>query len=149
MAFKMKRFYEVSKRTLLLIAGIVWMIAGFNVARLGILSYKVIRILWYLIVLTAIVLVLFGTMFYKMTRKHISRIKGYAEDFRPFWNFFDLKAYIIMTIMMGGGIGLRACGVFPDVFIAFFYTGLGCALFLAGVLFLAEWIRYQKSVTSE
>lgn len=27
----MKKFYEVSKRTLLVIAGIVWMIAGFNV----------------------------------------------------------------------------------------------------------------------
>lgn len=49
-----------------------------------------------------------------------------------------------MTIMMGGGIGLRACGVFPDIFIAFFCTGLGCALFLAGVLFVAEFIRYKN-----
>lgn len=87
---------------------------------------------------------LFGTMFYKMTRKHINRIRSYEEDFRPFWNFFDLKAYIIMTIMMGGGIGLRASGVFPDLFIAFFYTGLGCALFIAGVLFVAEFIRYKN-----
>lgn len=140
----MKKIYEVSKRTLLLIAGIVWMIAGFNVARLGILSYQIIRILWYNIALSAVVFLLFGTMFYKMTRKHIDRIRGYKEDFRPFWNFFDLKAYIIMTIMMGGGIGLRACGVFPDVFISFFYTGLGCALFLAGVLFVAEFIRHKN-----
>ena len=34
----MKRFFYVEKRTLLLIAGIVWLIAGFNVARLGVLS---------------------------------------------------------------------------------------------------------------
>ena len=143
----MTKFYKVSKRTLLLIAGIVWMIAGFNVARLGILSYRVIEIFWYIIVLSvlsAVVFLLFGEMFYKMTRKHIKRIKGYEEDFRPFWNFFDLKAYIIMAIMMGGGIGLRAFGVFPDFFIAFFYTGLGCALFLAGVLFVVEFIRYKK-----
>lgn len=140
----MKKFYEVSKRTLLLIAGIVWMIAGFNVARLGILSYKIIEIHSYIIILSAAVFLLFGTMFYKMTRKHIKRIKGYEEAFRPFWNFFDLKAYIIMSIMMGGGIGLRACGVFPDIFIAFFYTGLGCALFTAGVLFAVEFIRYKE-----
>ena len=31
--------FKVKKRTLLLIAGIVWLIAGFNVARLGVLVY--------------------------------------------------------------------------------------------------------------
>lgn len=31
----MKTKFCVNKKTLLLIAGIVWMIAGFNVARLG------------------------------------------------------------------------------------------------------------------
>ena len=35
----MKAKFCVKKETLLLIAGIVWMIAGFNVARLGMLSY--------------------------------------------------------------------------------------------------------------
>ena len=35
----MKSKLCVRKRTLLLIAGIVWMIAGFNVARLGVMSY--------------------------------------------------------------------------------------------------------------
>ncbi|MGN0590805.1 hypothetical protein [Ruminococcus sp.] len=140
----MKRIYEVSKRSLLGIAGVVWMIAGFNVARLGILSYRVIGILWYTVILSVVVFLLFGMMFYKMTRKHVRRITDYEESFRPFWNFFDLKAYLIMAVMMGGGIGLRAWGVFPDMFIAFFYTGLGCALFLAGVLFMTECIRYQN-----
>lgn len=41
------------------------------------------------------------------------------SDRRPFWHFFDLKAYIIMACMMGGGIGLREAGVFPDVFVGF------------------------------
>ena len=33
-------FFYVKKRSLLAIAGCVWMIAGFNVARLGVLSYR-------------------------------------------------------------------------------------------------------------
>ena len=37
----------VKKRTLLLIAGIVWLIAGFNVVRLGIVSYFIIEQRWY------------------------------------------------------------------------------------------------------
>lgn len=34
-----KKFYLVSKKTLITIAGVVWCIAGFNVARLGVMSY--------------------------------------------------------------------------------------------------------------
>ena len=32
-------YFHVRKRTLLAIAGCVWLAAGFNVARLGVLSY--------------------------------------------------------------------------------------------------------------
>ncbi|MCQ2511567.1 MAG: hypothetical protein MJ116_14015 [Lachnospiraceae bacterium] len=138
-----RKFYEMPKRALLMLAGIVWMIAGINVTRLGIISYQMIQMNWYLPVLSIIIFGLFGTMFYKMTKKHGKRISNYKEAYRPFWNFFDVKAYIIMAIMMGGGIGLRQMHVFPDVFIAFFYTGLGCALFLAGVLFVVMFFRYK------
>ena len=127
----------------MLIAGIVWLIAGFNVARLGILSYLEMAPQWYLFLLTIAVFSLFGTMFYKMSQKHTKRIMGY-EEYRPFWHFFDLKAYIIMVCMTGGGIGLRAAGVFADIFISFFYSGLGCVLALAGVIFIKNYIGYEK-----
>lgn len=126
--------FKVKKRTLLLIA-------GFNVARLGVLSYFVIEQRWYWYLLSVLVFVVFGMMFFKMSQKHTERIMGYPEERQPFWRFFDLKAYLIMAVMMGGGIGLRAAGVFPDIFVAFFYTGLGCALALAGVLFIRNYIR--------
>lgn len=60
------------------------------------------------------------------------------------WNFFDLKAYLIMAFMMGGGIWLRNSGLAPEVFIAVSYTGLGCALALAGVLFWVMFFRYSE-----
>ena len=40
-----------------------------------------------------------------------------------------------MAVMMTGGIGLRLSGLAPERFIAVFYTGLGAALLLAGLLF--------------
>ena len=136
-----RKVYEVPKRALLIIAGIIWMIAGFNVARLGIISYKSVGLKWYLPILSIIIFVLFGMMFYKMTQKHGKRIMSYEEAYRPIWNFFDIKSYIIMAVMMGGGIGLRNAGVFPDIFVAFFYTGLGFALFLAGVCFVIMFFK--------
>lgn len=138
-------FLHVKKRTLLAVAGCVWLIAGINVARLGILSYgKLPQIRALYMLLSLAVFCAFGLMFFKMSIKHTKRIKGYEEEFRPVWHFFDLKAYIIMAVMMGGGIWLRASGLVPDVFIAVFYTGLGCALALAGVLFWIAFIRFHE-----
>ena len=133
---------------MLLIAGIVWMIAGFNVARLGVMSYLNIERRWYLYLLSGLVFLLFGSMFFRMSQKHTKRILGY-EDYRPFWHFFDWKAYLIMTCMMSVGIGFRAAGIFPEIFVAFFYSGLGLALALAGVLFSRNYVFYSQLTEKE
>lgn len=145
----MANVFHVKKRTLLAVAGCVWFLAGFNVARLGVLSYQLLaRITPVHLLLSVVVFLLFGRMFFKMSGKHTRRIHGYPQATRPFWHFFDAKAYCIMAVMMGGGIGLRASGLLPDAFIAVFYTGLGCALALAGVLFWRAWLRYPKDTAS-
>ena len=46
-----------------------------------------------------------------------------------------------MAVMMTGGIWLRSSGVAPDRFIAFFYTGLGASLLLAGPLFACNFAK--------
>ena len=75
----------------------------------------------------------------RMSKKHTKRILGYEGD-RPFWHFFDLKAYLMMACMMIGGIGLRAAGIFPNTFIA---------LASAGILFLKNHIIYHKLIKKE
>ena len=77
-----------------------------------------------------------------MVGKHASRIRGYEEDKTHLFKFFDKKGYIMMAIMMGGSIALRASGRRAQWFIAFFYTGLGAALAVAGVNFI---LRYFKA----
>lgn len=137
--------FHVKKRTLLAVAGCVWLIAGINVARLGVLAYGILpQIRAFHILLSVAVFGAFGLMFFKMSIKHTKRIKGYEEEFRPVWHFFDLKSYIIMAVMMGGGIWLRSSGLVPDVFIAVFYTGLGCALASAGVMFWIMFLVFHK-----
>ena len=143
-------FFHIKKHNLLAIAGCVWLIAGFNVARLGVLSYKkILPISAVHILLSIVVFCAFGSMFYKMSIKHTKRISGYEEEFRPIWHFFDLKSYCIMAFMMGGGIWLRSSWLVPDVFIAVFYTGLGCALALAGVLFWIMFFLYKSDIDDE
>lgn len=135
--------FKVKKEKLLLIAGIVWIIAGFNVTRLGILAYKLVNKKTYLYILSIAIFLIFGNLFYKMTKKHTKRILNY-EEYRPFWNFFDLKSYIIMFFMIGGGIVLREFKLVPNNFIAFFYTGLGIALGFSGTVFIKNYIHQKK-----
>ena len=81
--------------------------------------------------------------FIRTNRQHTitSRIRAYEEELHFFLKFFDVKSFIIMAVMMTGGIWLRSSGVAPDRFIAFFYTGLGIALALSGMSFLGRFVR--------
>lgn len=137
--------FHVHRRTLLLIAGIVWLSAGVNVARLGIIAYQQLLAISFLDLLLSIaVFAAFGFMFFKMSVKHNQRIHSYTEIYRPIWHFFDLKSYIIMAIMMTGGIWLRNSGLVPVRFIAVSYTGLGCALGAAGLFFLVLFAFWKE-----
>ena len=136
--------FKVSKRTLLFIAGIVWFAAGGNIAWLGIQACAQINMsyVWAIIIGAVVVFTLFHIkIFSKMVGKHSDRIAAYEDDKIGFWRFFDASGYIMMAIMMTGGISLRAFGLVPMWFIAFFYTGLGIALALSGVSFLVRFAR--------
>lgn len=126
---------KVQRKNLLLLACLVWTVAGFNIFRIGILSYKdhlsVINLLLSVVVFGIFQYFIFG----KLVKKHTTRIIAYKEEKQFFLKFFDVKSFIIMAIMMGGGIALRAFKIAPEVFIAVFYSGLGASLPLAGILF--------------
>lgn len=126
---------KVKRNTLLLLACLVWSAAGFNILRIGLIAYPPY---WSMMnfLLSAFVFVVFQKFILgKLVKKHTARIHSYLEERHFFLKFFDKKAFAIMAVMMTGGIGLRASGLAPERFIAFFYTGLGASLLLAGLLF--------------
>lgn len=126
---------KVRKKTLLLIACFVWTTAGFNIARIGFLAYPA-YVSAINFCLSAMVFFVFQKfIFGRLVKKHTERIMGYKEEYQFFWRFFDVKAFLIMAVMMTGGIWLRVSGIAPERFIAVFYSGLGVALLLAGILF--------------
>ena len=80
-------------------------------------------------------------IFGKLVRKHTKRILAYAEEKKQWFYFFDRKSFLIMAVMMSAGIYFRFCGYVPMEWIAVFYSGLGTALCMAGILFI---LQYQK-----
>lgn len=139
----------VKKRTLFLLAGLIWSLAGGNVLKIGLQAYtNAFNMLN--VGLTALVFFLFWTkVFRPLVGKHVIRIHGYEEEYKRPWNFFDKKSFLIMAFMMTFGITIRVMNLTCDSFIAFFYTGLGTALAMAGILFLANYIGYDKKAVNE
>ena len=132
----------VKKRYLLLIASLVWLFAGLKVLSLGLEAYKTNFTALNVLLSIAVFIVFWLMVFNRLVNKHTVRIKAYTEEKRYFWNFFDLKSFIIMAIMMTGGILIRKYSLLGVNFIAFFYTGIGSALSLAGLKFMYNFIKY-------
>ena len=138
---------RIKKRGLLFVAALVWLAAGVNILRIGIVSiistYGKGKPFWDFGIpfFAVLIFVGFTAMFYRLVGKHERRIMGYDAEKVSVFLFFDLKGYLMMAFMMTLGILLRRGGFMPEVFFAFFYTGLGSALSLAGLRFGVRFFR--------
>jgi small-conductance mechanosensitive channel len=137
------RLVHVPKNQLMLIAGLVWCAAGAMVCTIG-LPLEVGLAPAHLVLVplaAAIFLAFYFLVFSRLVRKHAGRIRARAEERLPFWHFFNASSWAVMAVMMGGGMALRLSHLMPDWMIAFFYSGLGLALFLCGIRFLGVFAR--------
>ena len=98
-------------------------------------AYPAYLTLWNTLLSVLVFAVFQQAVFGKLVKKHTARIGAYPDEWLFFLRFFDRKSFVIMAVMMTGGIGLRASGLAPEAFIAVFYTGLGASLLLAGLRF--------------
>ncbi len=134
---------HIPKNRLMLIAGLVWCAAGAMVCIIGLpMEFGLAPSNLILFPLAAVIfLAFYFLVFSRLVRKHTGRIRARVEDRLPFWHFFNASSWAVMAVMMGGGMALRLSHLMPDWMIAFFYSGLGVALFLCGVRFLGIFAR--------
>jgi hypothetical protein len=133
------------KNHLMLIAGLVWCAAGAMVCMVG-LPLE-IGLAPSHVILFPLAVVIFLTFYFfvfsRLVHKHTDRIRARTEDRLPFWHFFNTSSWVVMAVMMVGGMTLRLSHLMPDWMIAFFYTGLGVALFLCGLRFVGVFARKE------
>lgn len=131
------------KNRLILIAGLVWCTAGAMVSMIG-LPLELSLAPSHLILVplaAAIFLAFYRFVFSRLVRKHTSRIRARPEDRLPFWHFFNASSWLVMAVMMAGGMTLRVSHLMPDWMVAFFYSGLGVALIVGGLGFVGAFAR--------
>jgi len=115
----------------------LWLAAGVNVVRMGLLALKESRMETPIMVSgIIIVFILFATMFCRISVKNMKRIQALPRQKQKLWNCMPPKSFVIMAGMIALGVCLRSSEAIPRGCIASFYIGLGSALTLAGLLYL-------------
>lgn len=133
--FKQKS--SIPKKYLILIAGVVWIFAGIMVIETGLpLFINQGRYVFSVFLAVSVFAVFYFFIFSKLVEKHTIRISKDNRKKMFVMEFFDKKSYLIMVVMILGGITIRRFSLLPAFFIGFFYVGIGLALFSSGMKFV-------------
>ena len=129
----------VNKRVLYLIAAVIWGLPGLIIAAKGITTYTTMPTneLWWLIIITLCVLTSFIWMFQRIVNKYCNLIAA-LPDKTTIGHTFPLRGWILIGCMTCLGIALKFVPCIPAEFTAAFYSGLGPALIVAGLLFVKK-----------
>jgi hypothetical protein len=147
MGRKLQRFKPaVSRRTLLLLAGLVWIGVGAMLLRFAAQWLREGRpthlyVMVAVGVFAALVIHHFG--FLRIVDKNLGRILP-MEGKRCAFSFMSWKSYLLVGLMTAMGIGLRHSPI-PKPYLAMLYVGIGFALILSSVRYLRVLLTSSKS----
>ena len=124
------------------IAAAIWGIPGINIVIKGVKTYMLMNPddLWWLMLITVAVAIVFFIIFRRVVRKYSERIAS-LPDSVMIWQIFPPKGWILLAFMMGLGITLKYIPSVPMAFTASFYSGLGPMLIVAALRFVAAMVR--------
>jgi hypothetical protein len=138
----------VPKRMLLLVAGCAWSIAGGILIARGLI--QLIRFNHYL-VLDVSVAILTGILFYlvlfaRISSKHITRIALIPVDNPCFFSFFNFRSYLLMAVMIAGGITLRKLNLVPPEYLYTFFLAMGLPLMISSYRFFFSFYKNRQGI---
>lgn len=137
-----------SKRQLLFTAAIAWTFAG------GVLLYKGFSLIDSTTTYLGFKIgasIIGGALFYwllfaKLSLKHTNRIVKLTLDKPCMFSFFNVRSYLLMTIMITSGIVLRKFGVIPPQYLLMVYITMGIPLLLSSLRFYYYGIFFRTMV---
>lgn len=139
---------SVSRHNLLFIAGLAWTTAGGMLMWRG-LDYEFSHSshLWLNILAgIAIGIPFYFALFAKISRKHISRIKGLSIPYPCAFSFFNFRSYIMMMVMITTGILLRKFDLVDREYLFTFYIGMSLPLLISASRFYYAWARGKEGL---
>ncbi|MCL2339807.1 MAG: hypothetical protein FWC59_02775 [Actinomycetia bacterium] len=141
-AYDSSQILLVPSRALLLLAALVWLLAGAGVLAAGTLAAGTAWN-WGMGLGFLVVFGIFLGLFLSLSRRNVRRILHLDAPLSFIGHFFDVSSYIIMVVMIFLGLSVRISTFVPDWILAFFYAGLGAALLLSAfypvIVYIQTW----------
>ncbi|MCX6235889.1 MAG: hypothetical protein NT175_14425 [Bacteroidetes bacterium] len=136
----------VTRRTLLIVVGLLWGYAAFRVLRIGIIKLEMNPFHYWIKILIGFVgfLFFFRLVFFYVVRKHRRRILSLKPDRPCVFSFFNIRGYIIMACMITLGIIVVRGSFLPPDYLGEFYVALGLSLLASALYNIYHWIRFPK-----
>jgi len=137
---------RLPRRYLLFIAALVWTFTGGMLLFRGILLFMGSQYLFWIRLIFSLIA---GTIFYillfsRISRKHTRRILELPLEKPCAFSFFNIKSYILMTVMITAGITLRKSGIIPREYLSVLYVTMGIPLFLSAFRFYYTGVFFRE-----
>lgn len=127
----------------MLLGSSIWTFAAYRILLMSYKLFKQIESPKMLLIIGLVgFVVFFFSIFYRVTVKYINRMKSYEIERPCVFAFFNIKGYIIMSIMITMGILSSKISSIPINYKATFYMALGMSLLTSAILFLITAIQF-------
>jgi hypothetical protein len=139
---------RLPKKILLSVAGIMWIIAGLKI---NYIAWQALRHSTYdpLIVIPIILagyIIIYKFVFLKIIKKHTIRIVNKKKELNCIFSFLDIKGYLIMAVMIIGGVTFRKSGLIPLIPLGITYGIMGLTLITAAFKFFEAGLHYDRYI---
>ena len=81
-------------------------------------------------------------VFRKVSKRYILRIINLESDRPCVFAFFDIRGYILMSLMISMGILISRWPLIPDLYKGTFFVSLGLSLLASAIYYLYAGFRY-------
>ncbi len=128
----------MKKNNLKIIAGILWLLVGIMLISRAISWILEIPNGWLIISILLGLLIGFAKyymVFKKVSLKNINRISSFKEEKISILKLYSPKSYLMIVVMIVGGITLRHLEFIPKYTLFPVYLGIGIAMILGSFLF--------------
>ncbi len=136
---------KLSKRILLFEAALVWTFAGLMLLFRGSSMLEDSSGFTWLKIISCLIggILFFVIVFSRISRNHVNRIKTLPGDRHLFFEFFNLKSYVMMAGMITMGVLLRKTLIVPLSALSLAYITMGIPLLFSSFRFYQNWFNYQ------
>lgn len=86
----------------------------------------------------------FMLVFLKVSKRYVNRIIHHKYERPCVFGFFDLRGYILMSLMIALGIFVSRLNVIPELYKGTFFISLGLSLLASALFYISEGIKFVK-----